>query len=483
MEKGISKSMKFLSVVLGALMGGFMWRCRGDGGWGSSWGLYAVGLVIMLLIYHFYSDRTGLKFEMIPIGSFLLGLGVTGYGTVIEQMAGVLWSDLPYSGELLNGQSPVITGEYGDVYVPVSPLSGTIIIFFMAFTLAPLFTVFVSSLFSKKEYGLKDYAIISVLFFVASLVFKATIAHPILKAVNPEQVQYAALGLKAYGYDYSSPFAAYMSHFQMRRWTQDIPFFENYYMSIEHISDALAILTVSAYLLFARKDKYTAFGSLVMDFFTGVASTALSPLISVNFHSGPFAGVEFPKWFMRIADWGVWEYATGFFFGLFVMLFLALTADRQAPRTGYDDTLICNDKTVSFVINFICVIFVFCVAPARFLGMRLAGLFKNLGVFPDDEPFGTIILVVIAIVFGLFAIKIMNKNILKKGANAPDMLPVDFARLALPIYLAACFVAYFFLDDVHIRAIKFDITAPIMLATFALIAVIYLPVRKKLAKK
>lgn len=482
MAKKMSVGMKILSVILGAVMCGFMWRCRGSGGWGSSWGLYAVGLVLMLLIYHFYSDRKGMKFEMIPIGSFLLGLGVTGYGTVIEQMGGVLWSDLPYSGELFNGQSPVISMPGGDVYVPINPVSGGIIIFFMAFTLVPLFAFFITSLFSDKKYGLKDYVIISVIFFVASLVFKATVAHPILKAVNPEQVQYAALGLKAYGHEYSSPMAAYMSHFMNRGWTQDIPFFENYYMSIEHISDTLAVFATSAYILFARKDKYTAFGSIFIDFFTGVASTALSPLISCNFHAGPFAGVELPKWFARIADWGVWEYATGFFFGLFVMLFLAVTADKHTVRTGDDDTPLIADKTFSFAFNLIAVIWVFCIAPARVIGMRFAGMLKFVKALPDDEPLGTILTIVLSVVMGIFAIKILRKNILEKGSNAADMLPVDFAKKALPIYLIMCFIAYFFLDDMWILFFKTDVTVPLMLITSALIAILYIPVRQRIKK-
>lgn len=483
MAKKLSGGTKLLSVILGALMGGFMWRCRGSGGWGSSWGLYAVGLVLMLLIYHFYSDRRGMKLEMIPIGSFLLGLGVTGYGTVIEQMGGVLWSDLPYKGEILNGQSPVFEMPGGDVYVPINPVSGGIIIFLMAFTLVPLFTLFVTSLFSDKKYSFRDYVIICVVFFVSSLVFKATIAHPILKAINPEQVQYAALGLKEYGYEYSSPMAAYMSHFMNRSWTQDIAFFENYYMSIEHISDALAVLATSVYVLIARKDKYTAFGSILIDFLTAVPSTALSTLISCHFHAGPFADIVLPKWFLAIADWGVWEYATGFFFGLFVMLFLALTADRHTARTGHDDTPLFNDKKLSFGLNLALFVFIFCVAPARFIGQRIGGMLKFFKVLPDDEPVGTILLVIIAIVFGVFTIKILRRNILEKGANAADMLPFDFALKALPIYLAVCFVAYFFLDDMWILFFKTDVTVPLMLITSALIVIFYIPARLSIKKK
>lgn len=223
---------KIISVILGAVIGGFMWRCRGDGGFGSSWGLYSVGLVLMLLIYHFYGNRKGMKYEMIPFGGLMLGLSVTGYGTVIMQLAGVVWSDLPYSGEMLRGLEPVLVGEYGDVYAPIDHYSGAAIIFLMSFTLIPLFAFFVTSLFSGKEYKLKHYVIAIAVYMLSSLIFKATVSHFILQLINPDQVAYAARGLEAYGQDYSSPMAAYMSHFLNRDWAQDIPFFENYYMSI-----------------------------------------------------------------------------------------------------------------------------------------------------------------------------------------------------------------------------------------------------------
>lgn len=62
---------KILSVVLGALIGAFMWRCRGESGFGSSWGLYSVALVLLLLIWHFYGKRRGMRYEMLPVGALL----------------------------------------------------------------------------------------------------------------------------------------------------------------------------------------------------------------------------------------------------------------------------------------------------------------------------------------------------------------------------------------------------------------------------
>ncbi len=472
----LTKGQKVLSVILGAVIGGFMWRCRGEGGFGSSWGLYSVGLVLMLFIFHFYSGKKGMRYEMIPLGGLMLGLSVNGYATVICQLAGFVESDLNYSGKLMDGVEPVMTIETYkglNVLAPVSTVSGAIIIFLMAFTFIPLFSFFVLSLFSGKKYRIRDYIIVIAVFFISQTIFKATVSHFILSAINPQQVQYAALGLKEMGFEFSSPMKAYMTHFLDRGWADDIPFFENYYMSIDHVSDCLAILSVSLYALIAKKDKYTGFGSLVLNALVALASTSLSILSTGGLSTGIHEGVDLPDWFIKISDWGVWEYLTGFFVGLFVMLFLAVTADKHTENCGADETPLFENKTLSFGFNFVLTVFIFGVAPARAIALRLAGLLENLEILPDKEPLATILIVVLSIVFGLFMIKIMKKNILDNGLNAFGMAPKRFAQIALPSYLAMCFVVYFFLDDFVITRIKTAITVPLMLITSAVIFAVY----------
>lgn len=475
------KGTKIISVILGALMGGFMWRVRGEGGFGSSWGLFSVGIVLMLLLFHFYGHKKGMRYELIPIGALMLGLGVTGYGTVIEQLAGVVWSDLPYAGEVPAGHEVVMAMPEGDIYASINPWSGAAIIFLMAFTLIPLFSFFVTSLFSGKEYKIKDYAIVILLFFVASTVFKATVSPFILNVINPEQVEYAALGLKEAGFDYSSPFSAYLHHFMDRGWTQEIPFFENYYMSVEHISDTLAVITISLYALIIKKDKVTGFGSLIIDFFEAAASTSLSSLISSNFNYGFFKDADIPAWFRKIADWGVWEYATGFFAGLLIMLFAAIIADKYTPDAGDDYSPALTGK-LNIGFNYVLTVFIFGVVPGRALGIRTARLLETFHILSDEEPLGTILTVVLSIIFGIFMIKLTERNMVNCGSNIFGMPPVKFAKTALPAYLIMCFFAYFFLARAVILTVgpKMDITVPLMLITSALIAVIYIPTRIKL---
>ena len=140
-------------------------------------------------------------------------------------------------------------------------------------------------------------------------------------------------------------------------------------------------------------------------------------------------------------------------------------------------TPLIDDKRINFGFSFLLTVFILGVAPARAIGIRFARLLVFVGVLSDDEPLGTILTVVLSVIFGLFMMKLMSTNMLKKGKNAFDLSPVTFAEIALPSYLGMCFFVYFFFDSVGILNIRTDITVPVMLVTSALIAVIYIPFR------
>lgn len=479
----IGKRMKVLSVVLGALLGGFIWRCRGESGFGSSWGLYSVGLVLILLIYHFYGSKKGMKYEMIPFGAFMTGLGVTGYATVIEQTAGILYSDLPYQGKVINA--------------PIDPYSGLVIVMIMGFTLVPLFSFFVGSLFSKKEFKWYHYLIAIGIFFAVQTLCKATISHEILKLINPEQVNYAALGLSDSGYDYASPMKAYMAHFLDRSWTQEIPFFENYYMSVEHISDLIATLAVSLYPLIIMRDKIACFVSLLIDAFTSAATTAFSSLLTVQFNTGLLGDVAAPRSLANGAGWGIWEYATGASVGFITMLVLAFLPKALTAKGEIDQEPLFKNKKISFLFNLLLTVFIFSVTPFRAIGLRAGKLLMYEGVLEDSSPAGDIIMIAGAVLLGLFFILFIRKNMFKKNTAPLGVTPVRFARITLPAYIGMCCFLYFFLNHGYIfhlpysemtsfSAFVYTMTGPncfeilLMAVTFIAFIAIYIPVRKKL---
>ncbi len=484
-DKNPGAAEKIISVILGTLAGGFMWRCRGESGFGSSWGLYSVALILILIIYNFYGNKKGFKFEMIPIGAFLAGLGVTGYATVIEQLAGVIYNDVTPTGEV--------------VYCPVDKFSGLYIILIMGFTLVPLFAFFVGSLFSEKEYKLYHYVIMAAIFFGVSYICKASVSHFILKAINPDQVNYAAEGLKAAGHDYSSPMMAYMKHFAGRKWSQTVPFFENYYMSVEHISDFIAVIAIALYPLIAFKDKLTCCVTLVINAFVSVATTALSSLISVCFRSGFFEGITVPRCLENGAGWGIWEYATGASVGFITMLVIALMPKKYTRQGNPDKKPLFESNKLNFIFNTVAGVFIFALVPWRAIGIRTGKLLENAGILEDSSPTGDIIMIAGAVIFGLWFIYLFKKNIIDSSVTPFNVTPFGFSAVALPAYLGLCCVLYFFTNHAYALHLPFSemkdfssfvyiMTGPqwleftVMFISAVIFTVFYIPTRKKLMK-
>ena len=482
----IKKGTKILSVILGTLMGGFMWRCRGESGFGSSWGLYSVGLVLMLLIYFVYGQRQKMKYELIPLGAFLLGLGVTGYATVFDQLAGVVASDLPYQGQ--------------EVYSPVNPYSGVLIFFIMGLTFTPFFSFFIGTLFSDKEYKLVHYIGAIAVFFIVSNVCKATISQPILAFINPDQVKYAALGLADRGFDYASPAKAYMAHFLDRDWAQEIPYFENYYMSLEHISDLIAAVCVGIYPLIIKKDKLPLITSIVISSYTAVATTAFGFLYAVSFDTGFLGDVVPVRALENGAGWSIWEFATGASVGFITMLVIALLPKKYSSKNNIDVAPLENNKIISLIFNIIATVFIFALTPMRAVGIRIGKLLYNEGLLEDDSPTGDIIMIVLTVALGVFLVIKIVKNIMKNNTTPLGVNPVEFSRKALPAYFGMCVVLYFFTNHAPVLHLPYgemtslykfayimtdteNFETLLMFITFVLITIIFIPFSRKIYPK
>lgn len=502
------KCLKVMSIFLGILMGGFMWRCRGEGGFGSSWGLYSVGIILMLLIYAVYGRRQKMKYELIPLGAFFLGLGVTGYATVFDQTAGVLDAEVAYQG-------------VEDVYMPVNPYSGILIFFIMGLTLTPFFSFFIGTLFSDKEYKLGHYIGAIAVFFVVSNICKATIAHPILSVINPDQVKLAKLGLIDSGFDYASPAKAYLSHFLDRDWAEDIPFFENYYMSVEHVSDLFGAICLGIYPLVIKKDKLPLITSFVINTFTAIGTTAFSVVFSINYNTGFLANITPIRAFRSDvilteqvfangvkgyvmsgdASWSIWEFATGACVGFITMLLIALLPKKYFCNNEIDCNPLEKKKPVSLIFNIIATVFVFSLTPMRAVGIRTGEFLVSIGVLNDSSPVGDIVTVALTVILGIFFIIKIVKNIMKNNTTPLGVTPINFAKIALPAYFGFCVVMYFIIGENtpflvlpynemnSISKIAYIMTgyncfeALLMFVTLIAVIAIYIPFSKKCFKQ
>lgn len=493
----VSKSQKLLSVILGALMGAFLWRCRGEGGWGSFWGLCAVGTVITLLIYSFYGSKLKMKAELIPVGVFMLGAGVTGYATIITQMAGVAYSDI-YPFE--NSELPV--------YLPIDKWSALWIMLIMGFTLAPLFSFYVCSLFSEKEYKIHHYAIMIAVFFGVSFTLRATVSPYIMNAINPDQTALAARGIAdaiEKGFiDPDTPLVpvkAYLAHFNDRGWADDIAFFENYYMSIESISNAIAALVVYLIPLIVWKDKVSSIGSFFVNLIMAVNTTVFDVFLTIPFKTGFFGNVNPPR-FLEHGSWGLWEFATGMGLGLGSMLVIALLSNKYTKQEDFRSEPMIKNKGLRYAYFMLSSIFVFGVVPFRALGIAsFRMLEKKVGFNFDGELIGTIVCAVLSVILGIFIIVRFKKTIIDRDLPVPvEDKPKNLSGRLLTVYFIFCGIVYFlFADSLHENAPIFKgvstvgqffyratscegIVITVMIITFVITLCFWLPTRKMLKK-
>ena len=70
------------AVLASALMCGFMWRVRGDSGFGSMWGMFCFTVTLTLLIFALFGNRKKMSYEAIPVAVILAGITNSGWGTL-----------------------------------------------------------------------------------------------------------------------------------------------------------------------------------------------------------------------------------------------------------------------------------------------------------------------------------------------------------------------------------------------------------------
>ncbi len=431
--RNLSAGTKALMLFAFSIMTGFMWRVRGDHGWGSMWGMFAVGVAMMLFIFAFFGNKKKLTYEAIPIAVFLLGITNGGWGTLNSQMGGYL------------GSTAAFTGEEVARSIEISCFSGLGIMLLLGFGWMPLFALYLGSLFSKKEYKLKNYIMLIAVYYVVMLAMQASVSHFILPLINPEAVEGFKLGLTDRGVD-MTPIKAYITNFGSAAWAKKVPFGRNYFTSIEVISSAIAALVSSLTALIVLKDKITALLSTAINFICAVAITAADVFLILDSDRGFFAAVKAPDFIVN-CGWSLWEFFTGFLLGFGIMLLLICLPESITGGEGrfeYDTPVIENDKLRAAFHALFTFVFVFVLTLARPLGGRISEWIAIRGWSDEEETIQIIIAVALSVIAFIPSVIIAKKNCVSKGLPIPVTKRCeDFCTLAAPIYFAATGIIYF----------------------------------------
>ena len=428
--KTSGKPNKIVSILLGMLLGGFVWNCRGAGGFGSFWGMTIVGTVITLLIFRFYGGRQKLYCELIPVGALLAGMTTPSWGSVNTYMGGLVSSESPLAS----------TGEIGAI--DISGYRGMLLMFITGFALLALFSVFVGTLFSERTYKLYHYVILSTVFFAVVYAGRFTFSHNLLSITAPEICDSFKEGLKSCGLDMSAR-EGYMHFYGNIKGIKEIPYGRAYNECIDHFSYFFASLAVILTTFAVFRDKIAGFSGIFINLITAAGFT-VSDIFIISGQKGKFSvlsHINLPA-FLKVNDWNLWEYFTGFFIGLSIMLFIALLPSRLTSPNRSGNTPAFKSNGFGFVYN---LVLTFCFAiyavPVRALGMRTGDLLTGTGILAEsaDDTVLIIVCVLLSCILVPVTAKALRKNIFGMGVSfrtAPD----TFASKALPLLMLALFI-------------------------------------------
>ncbi len=425
---------KIFAVLTAAVMTGFMWRVRGDHGWGSMWGMFAVGVMLILFIYAVFGERKKMSLEMIPVAVLLLGITNGGWGTLNSQMGGYLTSTAAFAGE-----------ETARL-VEINPVHGLFMMLLLGFGWMPLFAFTVGSLFSEKRYRLRDYIILIAVFYAVTYIFKFSLSHLIINAVHPEAVAYCREGLADRGIDLS-PMMAYIKEFGSAAWAKKIPFARNYFTSIDVMSAAFGAVGTVIAALVILKDKMTALISLLINTVCALSITAADVFLIIDSDKGLLPlGDAVPLW-IQAPSWSLWEFFTGFLLGGGIMLILVLLPEGRIKEEPFTAPVpIKNDLLRYIFTSGALITFALSLTLLRPLGMRIGTHLFEAGAVSDEDTAGTVIAVVLTVIVAAVSFVLLKNKITDDGLFL-GKAPAAFSRKAAMIYFLLTSAVYFLTDD------------------------------------
>lgn len=398
------------AIITGALLMGFLWRVRGESGWGSSWGLLNAGFVFTMFIIAVKGSRKKMDTGWLALTSLSFMLTVPAWGTLLTQITGVLQK-----------ADATVTGSE-TVYVSVS--SAVILMLCLGFGVATLFGVMLGRGFSEKQWKIKDFIIVLAVFFVSDLIAKASVSHFILDLIQPQAAELFEKGLAAANAP-GDAYSVYMQHFNNISWGKKFDGGRNYFSSVQTISSAIRAVCSLIAVRFIVKDKISAkTGTLVS------AAFAFSITVSDLFFYFGKGGyhMENPSPFTDfIYPWGCWEYFTGFIAGGIITAYLIkLRKTENVPEITFAKVPAKAENILNFIIFSIFMIGVNIVRPVL--------------VRYEESDF-MIIATIIAVLFAVAVVVLMT---VKWGLNAKNITNKSLYGVLFTAFTAYILVIYMF---------------------------------------
>ncbi|NLK39709.1 MAG: hypothetical protein GX303_05635 [Clostridiales bacterium] len=398
-QPGLSEDFKYASkgqfvviLLTGAFLFGTLWRIRGSEGFGSFWGMIVASLCFCLFVFTFlipkYKTNSGIFGEVFLITVLSMAVTVGGWGTLNTQITGMLSSGIPFSG------------EDAVIYVPINPLSGITIMLCLGFGWMPFFAYCIGRIYSNRIHMFKQTLLAIAVYYIVMWLAMLLVSHILLGFLNPQATDLFSYGLTDKGYNIS-PWRAYISNFDNSSWAKGIPGGRNYFASISAISSAIASVALFAFVRYILHDKRA---SNIIFKICGVHALSITLADLWLFWSvGGFrmSSLVPPAW---LDGWHMWEYFTGLFSGLGIMLIL-LNANRT------DEICIEQPKaeTAGKFMTILGFLFRLIFVPIIFIASIMKPLADNFGL-PFTHFFVLFPLVFFTVLYGLLILIRRIKN-------------------------------------------------------------------------
>ncbi|MBQ7962669.1 MAG: hypothetical protein IJ289_08720 [Clostridia bacterium] len=388
-----------LTVLTGAFLLGFLWRVRGETGWGSSWGLLNAGFVFTLFIILAKGERKKLDMGWLALTSLSFMMTVPAWGTLLSQITGVL-------------------SEEDSVYVSV--WSAVVLMLSLGFGLATIFGIMLGRGYSDKQWKIKDFIILIAVFYITDIIAKATVSHLILGAIQPEAVDLFEKGLAAADME-PEVYKTYLQHFDNVSWGKKFTGGRNYFSSIQVIASVFRSAATLLATRFIIKDKVAAKTGTVVSASFAFAITVAD--LFFYFGNGDYhmqGESPFPSF---IYPWGCWEFFTGFIAGAIITAYiLKLKNTDNVPETTFS---FIPDKVQN----------VFCILLG-FAAMNGISIVRPVLERFDDSPYqitATVIAVIAAVIFvAVLTVKFRNASM------------TQLSYILLPFYIIYILAVYMF---------------------------------------
>lgn len=419
MKKENTALKNVLTVLLGALLMGLLWRVRGEHGWGSSWGLLNAGFVFTLFIIVIKGNRQKLDIGWLSLTALSFMLTTPGWGTLLSQITGIIYD----AEDWINGGS--------DVYTSVG--SAVFLMLCLGFGLASVFGIMLGRGFSEKQWKLKDFVILLAVFYITDLIASAVISPFILNAVQPEAAELFEKGLEIQNID-GSAYSVYMEHFKDVSWAKKIDGGRNYFQSCDVITATIKAIASLLTVRFIIKDKVSAKTGAVVCSAFAIGITVAD--LFFYFGNGGYHELHesyLPEFFYA---WGCWEYFTGFIAGGIITAFiLKLKPQNDVPELAFQKVPEKSKTILTFILGTLFMVGVNIVRPVL--------------VRYEDSDF-MIIATVIAVLFAIGFVGVLVKFC---GLNASKTHIQKYFGLLLFFFVAYINIVYLIIgtpDCIHL---------------------------------